>query len=171
MHQNQLTFRVPLLPRIKANMDRFVVSRKRKHREENGETEGGGKLEESQSQKLARKMETCANSKTDANSSHGNDRQVASAADAGKESVPKQLLKWRNIARENLDLNYCLLYTRKEANELLVECEKELEYFTGDLARVRMMGKWIDLKRKQVKHRILHVHVTLTVLQNSNRIV
>ena len=38
----------------------------------------------------------------------------------------------------------------KCANCLLIFCEKNVEYFTGDLGKVKILGKWHAIPRKQV---------------------
>lgn len=59
-------------------------------------------------------------------------------------------LKWEKIKRKNLDLDYVQLFPKIVANSVLQTLEEQVEYFTGDLARVRVFGKWHDLPRKQV---------------------
>lgn len=61
-------------------------------------------------------------------------------------------LKWEKIKRENLDLDYVVLLPKSVADSLLESLEEQVEYFTGDLAKVRVFGKWHDLPRKQVCH-------------------
>ncbi|XP_054749383.2 DNA oxidative demethylase ALKBH2-like [Lytechinus pictus] len=58
----------------------------------------------------------------------------------------------KKISRENLDCDYLHLYSKKEADILFQRCEESLDYFTGDLARIKVYGKWHDIPRKQVAH-------------------
>ncbi|XP_033113498.1 DNA oxidative demethylase ALKBH2-like isoform X2 [Anneissia japonica] len=58
----------------------------------------------------------------------------------------------KKISGENLDCDYIQLLDRKSADNLYQKCEKELEYFTGDLAKVRVFGKWFNIPRKQVAY-------------------
>ncbi|GFR96800.1 DNA oxidative demethylase ALKBH2, partial [Elysia marginata] len=58
-------------------------------------------------------------------------------------------MKWRVIKGENLKLRYSLLYSKAEARGLLTRCEEELSYNTGNLAKVKIFGKLIDIPRKQ----------------------
>ncbi|XP_068204394.1 DNA oxidative demethylase ALKBH2-like [Palaemon carinicauda] len=58
-------------------------------------------------------------------------------------------LKWRKIKRDNLDLDYAILFTRSMADRLFDMLEEEVEYFSGDLAKVRVFGKWMNIPRKQ----------------------
>ncbi|XP_066978616.1 DNA oxidative demethylase ALKBH2-like isoform X2 [Macrobrachium rosenbergii] len=44
-------------------------------------------------------------------------------------------MKWRKIRRENLDLDYAILFSRSVADALFDVLEEEVEYFTGDLAK------------------------------------
>lgn len=39
---------------------------------------------------------------------------------------------------------------RTEARDAFICLENEVKYFTGDLAKVRVFGKWHDLPRQQV---------------------
>ncbi|XP_046363603.2 DNA oxidative demethylase ALKBH2-like [Haliotis rufescens] len=64
----------------------------------------------------------------------------------------KSDLKWRKISGEKLDCDYLRLYSRREADELMSECERVIEYNSGHLARVQIFGKWHDIPRKQVAH-------------------
>ena len=59
-------------------------------------------------------------------------------------------LHWDKIKRDNLDLDYTVLFPKAVASSLLQALEEQVEYFTGDLARVRVFGKWHNLPRKQV---------------------
>lgn len=61
-------------------------------------------------------------------------------------------LTWRKIQRENLDLDYAPLFPRKVADALVRVLEEELQYFTGDLARVQIFGKWHQIPRKQATY-------------------
>ena len=59
-------------------------------------------------------------------------------------------IKMKHIKSENLNCDYCQLYKRSEADDLLRRCESELEYNSGKLAQIQIFGKWIDIPRKQV---------------------
>ena len=61
---------------------------------------------------------------------------------------------WRKISAENLSCDYTKLYGRREAKELFDHCEGGgLQYFTGELTKVQVFGKWHSIPRKQVNHR------------------
>ncbi|KAI8749176.1 Alpha-ketoglutarate-dependent dioxygenase alkB 2 [Biomphalaria glabrata] len=60
--------------------------------------------------------------------------------------------QWRAINAENLNLEYSNFYNEKEADMLMSQCEKEIIYNVGELAKVQMFGKWIDIPRKQVAY-------------------
>ncbi|RUS79288.1 hypothetical protein EGW08_012943 [Elysia chlorotica] len=81
--------------------------------------------------------------------------EKTSSDSAKKEASEIQFINkvsWKIIERENLSLRYGLLYSKSTAANLLCRCEKELQYNTGDLAKVKMFGKLIDIPRKQVAH-------------------
>lgn len=63
----------------------------------------------------------------------------------------KKSIVWRKISKEGLDLDFTPNFLSKpEANSLLDWFEKNIEYFSGDLARVKVFGKWHNIPRKQV---------------------
>lgn len=67
------------------------------------------------------------------------------------ESSKKLKCSWESIKNENLDLSYMSSFlTRPEARDVFDRLENEVKYFTGDLAKVRVFGKWHDLPRQQV---------------------
>lgn len=59
-------------------------------------------------------------------------------------------LHWTKIAGENLDCDYVKLYSKKEADDIFLACERSLIYNSGHLAKVQLFGKWVDIPRKQV---------------------
>ena len=72
------------------------------------------------------------------------------ALQAGLDKVESGRLKWRKISAEDLDLDYTMLLPQSLANQLLQHLESELEYFSGDQARVYVYGKWHPIPRQQV---------------------
>uniref|UniRef100_A0A0K8T6M6 DNA oxidative demethylase ALKBH2 n=1 Tax=Lygus hesperus TaxID=30085 RepID=A0A0K8T6M6_LYGHE len=61
------------------------------------------------------------------------------------------ILNGKLIQAEGLDLWYLHQFlTKKQADKLFDTLEDELEYFTGDLAKVKIFGKWRDIPREQV---------------------
>ncbi|PVD31190.1 hypothetical protein C0Q70_06602 [Pomacea canaliculata] len=61
-------------------------------------------------------------------------------------------LHWTKIAGENLDCDYVKLYSKKEADDIFLACERSLIYNSGHLAKVQLFGKWVDIPRKQVAY-------------------
>ncbi|KAM6166208.1 DNA oxidative demethylase ALKBH2 isoform 1-T2 [Erethizon dorsatum] len=59
---------------------------------------------------------------------------------------------WRHIQAEGLDCDYTVLFGKAEADEIFQDLEKEVEYFTGALARVLVFGKWHNVPRKQATY-------------------
>ncbi|KAJ9597794.1 hypothetical protein L9F63_011402 [Diploptera punctata] len=66
------------------------------------------------------------------------------------EAVKNRKVLWRKITAENLDVDYGLLLPRLLGSRLLDRLESELEYFTGDLAKIFVYGKWHPIHRQQV---------------------
>ena len=63
----------------------------------------------------------------------------------------QKLVTFSKLSAKNLDCDYGLIFTRDEARELFLECEREISYFTGQLSKVFVFGKWHDIPRKQVR--------------------
>ncbi|XP_021561765.1 DNA oxidative demethylase ALKBH2 [Carlito syrichta] len=59
---------------------------------------------------------------------------------------------WRHIRAEGLDCSYTVLFGQAEADEIFRTLERDVEYFTGMLARVQVFGKWHNVPRKQVTY-------------------
>lgn len=60
-------------------------------------------------------------------------------------------LNWKIIKYENLNLSYCSTFLSScDSQRFFTELEKEVKYLSGDLAKVRVYGKWHNLPRQQV---------------------
>lgn len=59
-------------------------------------------------------------------------------------------VKFSKIKSENLDCDYVVIFRKSLADQILQECERELQYNTGDLAKVKLFGQWRDIPRRQV---------------------
>lgn len=71
-----------------------------------------------------------------------------------EDGPPSKKLKisWNKISREGLDLDFSQSFICKtEADDLFTWFEKNVEYFSGDLAQVKVFGKWHKIPRKQVR--------------------
>jgi len=55
-----------------------------------------------------------------------------------------------HLSKKDLSCCYGLLLNKEIASQLLIRCEDELSYYKGDLARVKIFGKWCNIPRKQV---------------------
>ncbi|XP_004615653.2 DNA oxidative demethylase ALKBH2 [Sorex araneus] len=75
-------------------------------------------------------------------------RRAADPGAGGDLAAPR----WQRIRAEGLDCDYTLLFGKAEADEIFQELEKEVEYFTGALARVQVFGKWHTVPRKQATY-------------------
>lgn len=66
--------------------------------------------------------------------------------------VNKTEIKWKTISDENLNLMYAPHFlSTSVADNLFKILESNLEYFTGDLAKVKVYGKWHPIPRQQVQ--------------------
>ncbi|XP_029778395.1 DNA oxidative demethylase ALKBH2 isoform X2 [Suricata suricatta] len=59
---------------------------------------------------------------------------------------------WQHIRAEGLNCDYTVLFGKAEADKIFQELEREVEYFTGALARVQVFGKWHPVPRKQATY-------------------
>ncbi|XP_060926745.1 DNA oxidative demethylase ALKBH2 isoform X2 [Limanda limanda] len=59
---------------------------------------------------------------------------------------------WQKIEAEGLDCDYALLFSREEADQLFEQLEEEVEYSTGEEAKVHVFGKLYNIPRKQATH-------------------
>ncbi|XP_064488802.1 DNA oxidative demethylase ALKBH2-like [Ornithodoros turicata] len=59
-------------------------------------------------------------------------------------------LTCRTIRKENLNLQYTKLFEKRVADSVFQKLESQVEYFTGDLLRDKVFGKWHRIPRKQV---------------------
>ncbi|XP_030847398.1 DNA oxidative demethylase ALKBH2 [Strongylocentrotus purpuratus] len=120
-------------------MDKFIIRKKKsKHPEaETGSTCSGQFQEErdGEDQPLTKR------SRTDVTETTALDQRI-----------PHHIPEKKKIHGENLDCDYMRLYPKKQADDLFQRCEESLEYFMGDLARIKVYGKWHDIPRKQVAH-------------------
>ncbi|XP_029475197.1 DNA oxidative demethylase ALKBH2 isoform X2 [Rhinatrema bivittatum] len=65
---------------------------------------------------------------------------------------PHNKYTWRKISAEGLDCDYTLLFDKAEADRIFNDLEKEITYFSGDLSKVQVYGKWHSIPRKQVTY-------------------
>ncbi|KAM9330810.1 DNA oxidative demethylase ALKBH2 [Gastrophryne carolinensis] len=59
---------------------------------------------------------------------------------------------WKRIRADNLCCDYTILFSRLEANEIFQQLEREIEYFSENLSKVHVFGKWHRVPRKQVTY-------------------
>lgn len=109
-------------------MDKFVIKRP------NGCAPGKRKRED-----LDRKTEEIGNSKLKDDTRRGL-------------VLSEKAYTWRNIQSEGLECDYTLLFAKAEADEIFTELENNISYFSGDLTKVQVFGKWHNIARKQVTY-------------------
>lgn len=92
--------------------------------------------------------------KRKANGSPGKERQQPPPQPHGDrwEMSPTPSPSWRNIRAEGLSCDYTRLFPTSEADAILSQLERELEYFSGDLTKVQVFGKWHSIPRQQVTY-------------------
>nr|CAB3221255.1 alpha-ketoglutarate-dependent dioxygenase alkB homolog 3 [Phallusia mammillata] len=54
--------------------------------------------------------------------------------------------------KENFNVNYRMLFSKNEADELFHQLESNVDYYSGDLARIKMFGKWVNIPRQHVAY-------------------
>ncbi|XP_075070289.1 DNA oxidative demethylase ALKBH2 [Mixophyes fleayi] len=62
----------------------------------------------------------------------------------------EQSYVWKRIRAANLSCDYTSLFNKTEADDLFLQLESEIIYFSGDLSKVQVFGKWHNVPRKQV---------------------
>ena len=67
-----------------------------------------------------------------------------------EDADPKKACLKLSVRKENLSVDYSILYNKSTSDELFQSLERELEYFSGEKAKVKLFGKWMDIPRKQV---------------------
>jgi len=65
-------------------------------------------------------------------------------------SKKSKTISFKKFTSDNLDCDYGLVYSHEEARDIFRQCEEEISYFTGQLSKVFVFGKWHDIPRKQV---------------------
>lgn len=134
-------------------MDRYVIKTKRKHACE--ESNNGRKT--FKDDELSEKANNSTPELLNHNVSEEKANEVRSASpyeniDLNFPSIKSSSLDWQTIRKDNLDLQYTILFKNSIGRSLIAIFEKEFEYFTGNLARVKVFGKWCDIPRKQVTY-------------------
>uniref|UniRef100_T1IXF6 DNA oxidative demethylase ALKBH2 n=1 Tax=Strigamia maritima TaxID=126957 RepID=T1IXF6_STRMM len=61
-------------------------------------------------------------------------------------------VKWKKITKQDLDLDYGIVFEKSIADQIFQHLEKQTEYYSGDLAKIRVFGKWHNIPRKQVAY-------------------
>ena len=64
--------------------------------------------------------------------------------------ISKSSLKWEKIDGENLDVDYTILFPQEKADKYFSDLESSVKYFDGDLAKIKIFGKWQSIPRQQV---------------------
>ncbi|XP_031351617.1 DNA oxidative demethylase ALKBH2-like isoform X2 [Photinus pyralis] len=60
--------------------------------------------------------------------------------------------EWRKISREGLDLDYALLFSKRLADRIMNQLENDVEYYSGNLTKVKIFGKLYNIPRQQVAY-------------------
>ena len=71
------------------------------------------------------------------NGNHQNDYKVLSDT------------SWTTVNHDNLNINYAVIFNKKTCQQIFRDLEDEIEYFTGELAEVKVFGKTYPIPRKQ----------------------
>jgi hypothetical protein len=57
---------------------------------------------------------------------------------------------WERIIKQDMDLDYAIIFQKQSADKIFQQLENEIEYYTGNLSKVHVYNKWYDIPRKQV---------------------
>lgn len=67
--------------------------------------------------------------------------------------ILKEKISWKKITAENLDADYASQFLPRSVADVLFKLlQKDVEYFSSDLAQVRIFGKWHPIPRQQVAY-------------------
>ncbi|KAL1490971.1 hypothetical protein ABEB36_011638 [Hypothenemus hampei] len=64
----------------------------------------------------------------------------------------KNKIKWKKIQQENLSLDYVILFSSSLGKILFDELERLVEYYSGELTKVKIFGKYHQIPREQVAY-------------------
>ncbi|XP_061842360.1 DNA oxidative demethylase ALKBH2 [Nerophis lumbriciformis] len=78
--------------------------------------------------------------------------ELEQMVDAEEEDEFSDPVPWQKIESEGLDCDYALLFSKEEADLLLVKLEEEVVYLTGEEAQVQVFGKVYNIPRKQATY-------------------
>ncbi|XP_030755480.1 DNA oxidative demethylase ALKBH2-like [Sitophilus oryzae] len=67
-------------------------------------------------------------------------------------ATQKEKLKWMKLTGEMLDVDYTVLFPKPLSETLMDRLEQIVEYYTGDLTKVKVFGKWHQIPRQQVAY-------------------
>ena len=56
---------------------------------------------------------------------------------------------WTEVSRDNLNISYAVVLNNVECQKMFDDLEKEIEYFQGELAMVKVFGKSHPIPRQQ----------------------
>lgn len=68
------------------------------------------------------------------------------------EPVLKSDIKWKNIYSTNLHLTYAIVFSKSVSEKFFQQLEKEVEYYSREITKVKIYGKWCNIPRKQVAY-------------------
>ncbi|XP_041058002.1 DNA oxidative demethylase ALKBH2 [Carcharodon carcharias] len=69
-----------------------------------------------------------------------------------QESVRDVEYSWKRLRTEGLNCDYTKIFSKPEADDIFLQLEKVLEYFSGEQTKVQVFGKWHNIPRKQVTY-------------------
>ncbi|GJQ84063.1 putative THO complex [Trypoxylus dichotomus] len=78
-------------------------------------------------------------------------RRKIDLAEAMQEVTHKKV-EWRKTAEEGLDVDYALLLPRSLADELMKQLQETVQYFEGELSKIKVFDKWHNIPRQQAAY-------------------
>lgn len=74
----------------------------------------------------------------------------------------------KHYSANGLSCCYGTVYSRKDADLILAECESSLVYAVGAEKKVKVYGKWHEIPRKQVIKQTFTSYCNVLFLQNNS---
>ena len=72
-----------------------------------------------------------------------------------KESTKDESIQevvWKTICRDDLLVRYSVIFPSNLCSKYLRNLEKEINYLSGDMSKVKVFGKWHDIPRKHTAY-------------------
>lgn len=67
-------------------------------------------------------------------------------------SLKNKKIEWQKTKAEGLDIDYAVILPKYIADEIFQNLQENIEYYRGDLSKVKVFGKWHEVPRQMVAY-------------------